>query len=136
MRNWSILALPAAPGHAVPAFTCPIPEWVAQQAWRKARACGHKHATRVIEGVPITEMLVLATCECSTSPVRLFLPKSTPMLQHLLYENGINASGLARLLGIHPSMGSKLLKGDRALTVDHIRLLAARSTVRADTFID
>jgi antitoxin component HigA of HigAB toxin-antitoxin module len=38
------------------------------------------------------------------------------VLKHLLAENGMNASDLARLLGVHASMGSKILKGERSLT--------------------
>lgn len=48
----------------------------------------------------------------------------------------MSASNLARLLGVHASMGSKILKRERALTVDHLRLLSARFKVRADTFMD
>lgn len=62
-------------------------------------------------------------------------PKGIDALKHLLEENSMSASGLARLLGIHASMGSKILKGERALTVDHLKLLAARFKVRADTFM-
>ncbi len=50
-------------------------------------------------------------------------------LKHLLQENAMNASDLARLLGDHVSLGSKILKGARSLTVDHIRTLAARFKV-------
>jgi HTH-type transcriptional regulator/antitoxin HigA len=57
-------------------------------------------------------------------------------LRHLLEEHGMNASDLARLLGVHPSMGSKILKGERALTVDHLKLLAAKFKVRADALMD
>jgi HTH-type transcriptional regulator/antitoxin HigA len=57
-------------------------------------------------------------------------------LAHLLSENGMNASDLARLLDVHPSMGSKILKGERSLTVDHLRKLAARFKVSAALFID
>ncbi|MEX0688329.1 MAG: helix-turn-helix domain-containing protein [Pirellulales bacterium] len=57
-------------------------------------------------------------------------------LRQILDAHGINASGLARLLGVHARMGSKILKGERALTVAHIRLLAARFNVRPDTFLD
>jgi HTH-type transcriptional regulator/antitoxin HigA len=57
-------------------------------------------------------------------------------LRHLLTENQMNASDLARLLGVHPSMGSKILKGERSLTVDHVRKLAARFKVRPELFID
>jgi antitoxin component HigA of HigAB toxin-antitoxin module len=50
-------------------------------------------------------------------------------------EHGLNASALARVLGVHESMGSKILRGERALTVDHIRSLAARFKVRAEIFL-
>jgi len=63
-------------------------------------------------------------------------PKGIDALKHLLEERGMSASALARLLGVHASMGSKILKGERALTVDHLKLLAAQFRVRADTFID
>lgn len=56
-------------------------------------------------------------------------------LRHLLTENGMNASDLARLLGVHASMGSKILKGERSLTVEHVRKLAARFKVRPELFI-
>jgi len=56
-------------------------------------------------------------------------------LKHLLAENDMNASDLARLLGIHASMGSKILKGDRSLTVEHIRKLAARFKVGPELFV-
>lgn len=48
----------------------------------------------------------------------------------------MNASDLARLLGVHISMGSKILKGERSLTVEHLKKLAKRFHVRADLFID
>ena len=57
-------------------------------------------------------------------------------LKHLLDENGMNASDLARLLRVHVSMGSKILKGERSLTVDHLKKLAKRFRVRPDLFID
>jgi HTH-type transcriptional regulator / antitoxin HigA len=57
-------------------------------------------------------------------------------LRHLLKENGLNASDLARLLGVHASMGSKILRGERALTVDHLRKLSARFKVNPRLFIE
>ena len=57
-------------------------------------------------------------------------------LRHLLDENGMNASDLARLLGIHPSMGSKILRGERSLTVDHLRKLCDRFKVNPRLFMD
>lgn len=56
-------------------------------------------------------------------------------LEHLMAEHGMNASALARLLGVHSSMGSKILKGERSLTVDHIKRLAARFKVGPEAFI-
>ena len=57
-------------------------------------------------------------------------------LKHLPEENGMSASDLARLLGIHPSMGSKILRGERSLTVEHLRVLSARFKVNPQLFID
>lgn len=56
-------------------------------------------------------------------------------LRHLLAEHGMSGTDLARLLGIHPSMGSKILKGDRSLTVEHLRTLAERFKVRPELFM-
>ena len=56
-------------------------------------------------------------------------------LRHLLADNDMNASDLARLLGVHPSMGSKILKGERSLTIDHLRKLADRFKVRPGLFL-
>ena len=57
------------------------------------------------------------------------------VLKHLLAENDMSASDLARLLGVHASMGSKILNGDRALTVEHLRKLAARFKVSPEVFM-
>ena len=56
-------------------------------------------------------------------------------LRQLLAENNMSASDLARLLGVHVSMGSKILKGERSLTVEHLRKLAGRFKVRAELFM-
>lgn len=58
------------------------------------------------------------------------------LLKHVLDENGMNASDLARILGVHVSMGSKILKGERALTLGHARTLAGRFKLRFDAFLD
>jgi len=56
-------------------------------------------------------------------------------LRQLLAENDMNASDLARLLSVHASMGSKILKGERSLTVEHLRKLAERFQVRPELFM-
>ena len=57
-------------------------------------------------------------------------------LQALLDEHGMSAADLARLLGVHRSMGSKLLKGERALTARHLQMLSERFKVSTDLFLD
>jgi HTH-type transcriptional regulator / antitoxin HigA len=54
----------------------------------------------------------------------------------LLEENGMNASDLARLLDVHPSLGSKILRGERSLTVEHLRKLCLRFKVNPQLFMD
>ena len=77
--------------------------------------------------------------EFNPSPWNRSLQISTgpkPRLSSMLAGYRINASGLAKLLGVHASMGSKILNGDPALTVGHVRLLASTFKVRPDTFLD
>ena len=57
------------------------------------------------------------------------------MVGYLLDENDMNASDLSRLLGVHVSMGSKILNGDRSLTLDHIAKLSFRFKVEPQVFI-
>lgn len=57
-------------------------------------------------------------------------------LKHLLAENDMTASDLARLLGVHASMGSKILKGERSLTAQHLRTLAERFKVNPQLFME
>jgi HTH-type transcriptional regulator/antitoxin HigA len=57
-------------------------------------------------------------------------------LRALLDEHGMSAADLARLLGVHRSMGSKLLKGERALTARYLQILSERFKVSADLFLD
>ena len=56
-------------------------------------------------------------------------------LQYLLAENDMGGSDLAKVLGVHVSMGSKILKGERKLTVDHIRTLTGHFHVDASLFL-
>lgn len=66
------------------------------------------------------------------------LPKSKPenVLRHLTEDaRGWRGADLARFLGLHPTMGAKLLRGERKLTVDHIRKLAKEFNVSADLLV-
>jgi HTH-type transcriptional regulator / antitoxin HigA len=58
------------------------------------------------------------------------------MLQFVLDQAGHSASDLARMLDMHPTMGSKLLKGERRLTWDHAKVLAAHFKLEPAVFMD
>ena len=58
------------------------------------------------------------------------------MLKHILQQSDLSASDLARLLNMHPSMGSKILNGDRQLTWDHAKILAAQFKVNPALFME
>lgn len=56
------------------------------------------------------------------------------MLKYLCEQNGMNASALGELLG-NRSLGSKILRGERQLSKEHIRRLAERFAVSSDLFL-
>jgi HTH-type transcriptional regulator/antitoxin HigA len=56
-------------------------------------------------------------------------------LQHLLDEAGLTAADLSRLLGGSRNLGAMILRGDRNLTLPHVRKLAAHFKVSPDLFI-
>jgi len=58
------------------------------------------------------------------------------MLKHVVTQSGISRSELARLLNMHPTMGSKILKGDRRLTWNHAKILGARFKVSPALFME
>ena len=58
--------------------------------------------------------------------MRVKWPKSNPLdtLTFLLEQHEQTAADLSRLLGADRSLGPKILRGERRLTLDHIRTLA------------
>ena len=62
---------------------------------------------------------------------RVKWPKGKPLdtLKFLLEQHDMSAADLSRLLGSDRSLGPKLLRGERRLTVDHIRVLARHFNV-------
>jgi HTH-type transcriptional regulator/antitoxin HigA len=56
-------------------------------------------------------------------------------LAHLLDESGLSAADLSRILGGSRNLGSMILRGDRNLTVAHIRKLADHFRVSPELFI-
>lgn len=58
------------------------------------------------------------------------------VLHSLMEDHGMSAAELGRLLDVHRSHAAKIVRGERALTVDHLRRLSERFKVRPDVFID
>lgn len=56
-------------------------------------------------------------------------------LQHLLDAHDMSAADLARLLGVHRTLGAMILRGERQLTLTHVRTLAKHFSVSADLFL-
>lgn len=56
-------------------------------------------------------------------------------LQHLLDAHGMSAADLARLLEVHRTLGAMILRGERQLTLAHVRTLARHFSVSADLFL-
>jgi HTH-type transcriptional regulator/antitoxin HigA len=62
-------------------------------------------------------------------------PRPLDILKHFLEENGMVAADLSRLLGADRTLGAKILRGERNLTVPHLRVLAERFRVSPALFI-
>jgi antitoxin component HigA of HigAB toxin-antitoxin module len=64
-------------------------------------------------------------------------PKVTALdaLQHLLDAHDMSAADLARLLDVHRTLGAMILRGERQLTLAHVRTLAKHFCVSADLFL-
>ncbi len=68
---------------------------------------------------------------------RVKWPRGTPLdtLNFLLEQHGLCAADLSRLLGVDRSLGPKILRGERQLTVNHIRTLARHWDVEPGLFL-
>jgi HTH-type transcriptional regulator/antitoxin HigA len=69
---------------------------------------------------------------------RIQTPKANAreVLQHLLDARNMNAADLARLLGVHRTLGGMILRGERKLTLNHVRTLAQFFRISADVFLE
>lgn len=56
-------------------------------------------------------------------------------LEHLMHEHSMTAADLARLLGVHRTLGAMILRGERQLTLAHVRTLAGHFAVSPALFI-
>jgi HTH-type transcriptional regulator/antitoxin HigA len=68
---------------------------------------------------------------------RVDAPKVTvrEALQHLLDAHGMSAADLARLLDVHRTLCAMILRGERKLTLNHVRTLSRHFGVSADMFV-
>jgi HTH-type transcriptional regulator/antitoxin HigA len=55
-------------------------------------------------------------------------------LRHLLKEHGMSAADLSRLLHTHRTLGAMILRGERNLTVPHLRILSKHFGVSMELF--
>ena len=56
-------------------------------------------------------------------------------LKYLLEENGMSAADLSRILSTSRNLGAMILRGERRLTLAHVRTLAKHFCVSADLFL-
>jgi HTH-type transcriptional regulator/antitoxin HigA len=63
---------------------------------------------------------------------------STPLelLNYLVSENGISTRELGVILGIDHSVAARMLKGERAITVEHAKRLGARFKLDPQAFLE
>ncbi len=61
--------------------------------------------------------------------------RGVDILKHLLSEHGQTAADLSRILGGSRNLGAMILRGDRNLTLPHVRKLAAHFKVGAELFV-
>jgi antitoxin component HigA of HigAB toxin-antitoxin module len=57
------------------------------------------------------------------------------LLKHLLEEHGKSAADLSRMLDTSRNLGAMILRGERKLTLNHVRTLAKHFGVSADVFL-
>jgi len=61
--------------------------------------------------------------------------RGVDILKHLLEQHGQTAADLSRLLGGSRNLGAMILRGDRNLTLAHVRKLAAHFKVGPQLFV-
>jgi HTH-type transcriptional regulator / antitoxin HigA len=57
-------------------------------------------------------------------------------LQALLDSHNMTSSDLSKILGVHRTLGPMILRGERKLTLKHVKALANYFAVSTDAFID
>ena len=62
--------------------------------------------------------------------------KAVDILQTLLQSHNMTPSDFSKLLGVHRTLGPMILRGERKLTLKHVKTLANYFAVSTDAFID
>ncbi len=70
-----------------------------------------------------------------SKPVRWPKIKGLEVLKHLMSEHDMNGADLSRILGGSRNLGAMILRGERNLTLAHVRKLAAHFKVSPELFI-
>lgn len=81
------------------------------------------------------EMLTTLIEEFDKANVNWPKLKGRNNLQHLLNESGLSAADLSRILGVSRNLGAMILRGERHLTLAHIRKISEYFKVSAELFI-
>lgn len=61
--------------------------------------------------------------------------KGLDVLKHLMTEHAMSGADLSRVLGVSRNLGAMILRGERNLTLSHIRKLAAHFKISAEAFV-
>jgi HTH-type transcriptional regulator/antitoxin HigA len=78
---------------------------------------------------------LVADYEDAHDPVKTKPHSPAERLRVLLESSGMNGSALSQLLDADRTLGNKILRGERQLTVEHLRKLTSHFRVGADYFI-
>jgi len=78
---------------------------------------------------------LVAEYEEEHSPLKIRKMSGVAILAYLLEEQGLNASDLSRILGSDRTLGSKILRGERGLTIEHMKKLGQRFAVEPGIFV-
>ena len=73
--------------------------------------------------------------EYDTEHVKWPKVRGVDMLKHLLAEHGLAAADLSRILGGSRNLGAMILRGERNLTLAHIRKLANHFKLGPELFV-
>ena len=98
-----------------------------------AMALWHEEFTR--DQADYFDLLCVLIEEYDAKHVKWPKVTSLDMLKHLMEEQGLSAADLSRLLGGSRNLGAMILRGERKLTLNHVRILARRFRVSADLFL-